>query len=52
MEEPVTVAREVLVVKADMKRPNSMMTECNARIAVANLLSLLVKDTCLIVNSL
>ncbi len=51
-EVTVMEARTELVVEADMKPLNSMMTECNVHIVVANLLSLPVKDICLTVSSL
>lgn len=51
-EVTVMEARAELVVEADMKPLNSMMTECNVHIVVVNLLSLPVKDICLTVSSL
>ena len=43
---------EPKVEKEDMKLLKNMMIECNVPIAAANLLSLLVRDICLIVNNL
>jgi hypothetical protein len=45
-------AKAELVEKVDIKLLKSMMTEFNVPIAVENLLSLLVRDICLIVNNL
>jgi hypothetical protein len=57
MEEVAAVetameTKEVPVEEVDTKLLNSMMTESNALIAAANLLSLPVRDICLIVNNL